>query len=139
MTDVYDREKRSWLMSRVRSRGNQSTEKRFIKLLREHRITGWRRNYPLLGNPDFCFPAAGVAVFVDGCFWHGCPKHGQIPKTNRKFWQNKIARNAARDRYVSAALRRDGWHVHRFWEHELRGRLINRKLGRLKQLLRRQF
>jgi len=121
-------------MSQVRSRGNKSTEIKFAKLLRKQGIVGWRRNQKVLGNPDFVFPKSRVAVFIDGCFWHGCPKHGEIPATNRSFWKKKIEQNAARDRLVSDKLRRHGWHVYRFWEHDLDGRLINRKLGRLKEV-----
>jgi len=134
MADIFTRKKRSWLMSQVRSRGNKSTEIKFAKLLRKQGIVGWRRNQKVLGNPDFVFPKSRVAVFIDGCFWHGCPKHGEIPATNRSFWKKKIEQNAARDRLVSDKLRRHGWHVYRFWEHDLDGRLINRKLGRLKEV-----
>jgi len=134
MADIFTRGKRSWLMSRVRSRGNKSTEIKFAKLLRKHGIVGWRRNQKVLGNPDFVFPKNRVAIFIDGCFWHGCPKHGEIPATNRSFWKKKIEQNAARDRLISDKLRRNGWHVYRFWEHDLDGRLINRKLGRLKEV-----
>lgn len=134
MADIFTRKKRSWLMSQVRSRGNKSTEIKFAKLLRKQGIVGWRRNQKVLGNPDFVFPKSRVAVFIDGCFWHGCPKHGEIPATNQSFWKKKIEQNAARDRLVSDKLRRHGWHVYRFWEHDLDGRLINRKLGRLKEV-----
>ena len=76
----------------------------------------------LPGKPDFVFPKPRLAVFVDGCFWHGCPKHATWPKTNRAFWRKKIARNRARDREVGHALRRMGWRVIRVWEHGLRGK-----------------
>ncbi|MGI9298651.1 MAG: very short patch repair endonuclease [Gammaproteobacteria bacterium] len=136
MADVFDKEKRSWLMGRVKSRGNRSTERAFAAILRRRRIAGWRRGWPLLGSPDFVFPAARAAVFVDGCFWHGCPIHGTTPKTNRRFWREKIARNIARDKKVSRCLRRDGWHVFRFWEHDLKKKIVLRKLGRLRRIVR---
>jgi DNA mismatch endonuclease, patch repair protein len=66
------------------------------------------------------FRGSKVAVFVDGCFWHGRPKHGTQPKTNAGFWSEKIRRNKARDRLVNATLRKSGWKVVRVWEHELR-------------------
>ena len=135
MADVFSRSKRSEVMSRIRSRGNQSTEVAFVGVWRRHGISGWRRNYPLFGRPDFVFPKAKIAVFVDGCFWHGCPAHFRPPKTNRRFWQNKIAKNIARDRAVSRRLRRQGWHVFRFWEHDIKQKTIARKLGRLRNLL----
>ncbi len=103
-------------MSKVRSKGNASTEQRFIALLRAHGLTGWRRSIPLLGKPDFVFRAERVAVFVDGCFWHGCPRHGRTPKTRVEFWTPKLARNKARDRFVSRTLRAAGWKVLRVWE-----------------------
>jgi len=135
MADIFDAKTRSRVMSRVRSRGNLSTEKRFAKILRRRRIVGWRTGYPLVGHPDFVFPAARVAVFVDGCFWHGCPAHGQIPAANRRFWKNKIDRNIARDLRTTRKLRRLGWHVFRVWEHDLGKPLLNRKLGRLRRIV----
>jgi len=87
------------------------------------------------GRPDFVFPAAHVAVFVDGCFWHGCPAHGQIPASNRRFWKEKINRNIARDIRITRKLRRLGWHVFRVWEHNLGKPLLNRKLGRLRRIV----
>lgn len=134
MADVFDAATRSWVMGRVRSRGNRSTEMAFANVLRAQKISGWRRNYPLDGKPDFVFPAARAAVFVDGCFWHGCPIHGTLPKTNRRYWREKIARNIARDGIVSRRLRRRGWHVFRFWEHDLKKKIFLRKLGRLRRI-----
>jgi DNA mismatch endonuclease (patch repair protein) len=119
MADVFTKAKRSAVMSLIRSRGNRATELRLIALMREHRITGWRRNAPVFGKPDFIFRRERVAVFVDGCFWHGCPKHGTRPKQNRKFWDTKITRNRERDRGVDRELRKLGWRVVRIWEHDL--------------------
>lgn len=103
-------------MSLIRSRGNRATELRLIALMREHRITGWRRNASVFGKPDFVFRRERVAVFVDGCFWHGCPRHATKPANNRAFWQAKLARNAERDREVTRELRKAGWRVVRVWE-----------------------
>ncbi len=116
MPDVFTKEKRSAVMALIRSRGNRDTELRMIALFREHGITGWRRNARVFGKPDFVFRAAKVAVFVDGCFWHGCPRHATMPASNRVFWEAKLARNAARDREVTRALRKAGWRVLRVWE-----------------------
>jgi DNA mismatch endonuclease (patch repair protein) len=79
-------------------------------------------------KPDFVFTKFKFAVFVDGCFWHGCPKHATNPKNNRAFWQRKLAGNKTRDRLVNRALRRAGWRVVRIWECELRntGRILKR-------------
>ena len=107
-------------LSRVRSGGNKSTEVRLIGLLRRHEVTGWRRRYPLIGNPDFVFPSVRLAVFVDGCFWHGHPRLCRLPATNRHYWIPKIQRNRQRDRKVGIALRSRGWRIVRIWEHELR-------------------
>ena len=68
-------------------------------------------------RPDIVFTRAKVAVFVDGCFWHGCPEHGTRPRANREYWDDKIARNRARDRRNNAAFEAAGWRVMRFWEH----------------------
>jgi DNA mismatch endonuclease (patch repair protein) len=119
MADVFTKTKRSEVMSRIRGRGNRDTELALAKLFHQHRITGWRRNRPVFGNPDFIFQMHKLAVFVDGCFWHCCPKHATKPKTNRAFWHRKLARNRARDRLVTRKLRNAGWHVVRFWEHDL--------------------
>jgi DNA mismatch endonuclease (patch repair protein) len=106
-------------MAAIRSTGNQSTELRLMAIFRAHGITGWRRHLPLPGKPDFAFPRAHLAVFVDGCFWHGCRWHCRMPKSHRDFWNAKIARNKTRDRIVSQHLRKEGWHVLRLWEHAL--------------------
>jgi DNA mismatch endonuclease (patch repair protein) len=111
---------RSRQMSLVRGKGNQTTERRLASLLRERRITGWRTHLGLEGRPDFVFRKERVAVFVDGCFWHGCRTcKRRIPKTNRSFWANKIRTNVKRDRLVSRRLRQAGWKVVRIWEHAL--------------------
>ena len=136
MPDVFSVEKRSWVMSRIRSSGNKGTELAAIIIFRALKITGWRRNFSLPGKPDFSFPARKVAVFVDGCFWHGCPRHGRFPKTRRKYWRDKILRNIERDREVNRILRRKGWKVIRIWECELKDRArLNRKLRRLRECL----
>lgn len=74
----------------------------------------------LTGTPDFYFPLKGIAVFVDGCFWHGCPKCGHIPKANRSYWRAKLAGNKRRDMRVQTALSEDGIRVVRIWECRLR-------------------
>lgn len=120
MADVFTKDKRSKVMSRIRGRGNRNTEVAFARLLRTERITGWRRHYKITGTPDFAFPKLRVAVFIDGCFWHQCPKCSTMPEDNREFWESKLSSNVARDRRVSRLLRVTGWQVVRIWEHELR-------------------
>lgn len=119
MPDVFTKAKRSHVMSRIRGRGNKETELALMKLFRRHRIAGWRRNRAVFGKPDFVFHALKIAVFVDGCFWHGCPQHSNIPANNRAFWMKKFAANQARDRLVNRTLRKAGWRVVRIWEHDL--------------------
>ena len=119
MPDVFTKAKRSAVMSKIRGRGNKDTELTLIKLLRGHGVTGWRRNQKVFGRPDFLFRQNRLALFVDGCFWHGCPKHCKIPAGNRAFWKKKFAANMARDRRVNRELRRLGWQVARIWEHDL--------------------
>lgn len=120
MADIWTKKKRSEVMSLIRGTGNKATEKALLAMLRRERITGWRRHLPLPGKPDFAFTKEKVAVFVDGCFWHGCPKCYTRPKTNRKFWDNKRETNMARDRRVTRQLRARGWKVIRIWEHALK-------------------
>lgn len=89
---------------------------------------------PVFGRPDFVFPKQKVCVFVDGCFWHGCPKCCRIPKSNEEFWEMKILGNALRDVMVSGALRRQGWKVLRIWEHDLnqeKNTKLHKKLQRI--------
>ena len=149
MPDVFTKAKRSDVMSRIRSRGNKATELALVRVFRAQGITGWRRQIQItLGRsrgdetqtrrdpqasvlirassrrllrvrPDFVFPKLRLAVFVDGCFWHGCPLHGTKPRNNAAFWRRKFAANKARDRLVTRRLHQNGWRVLRIWEHEL--------------------
>jgi DNA mismatch endonuclease (patch repair protein) len=86
-------------------------------------------------RPDFVFRREKLAVFVHGCFWHGCPQHYRRPKGNRKFWDAKIARNMERDATVTKALRKAGWRVLHLWEHELAKKREARLLARLRRWL----
>jgi DNA mismatch endonuclease (patch repair protein) len=119
MPDVFTKKKRSEVMSRIKGKGNKDTELVMIQILRSHHISGWRRNQALFGKPDFVFLKQKVVLFVDGCFWHGCPKHSNMPKNNREFWETKLQRNKNRDKLVSKELRKMNWKVIRVWEHEL--------------------
>ncbi len=106
-------------MAAIRSRGNKATELKLAAIFRAAHIKGWRRHLPLPGRPDFVFRAARLAIFVDGCFWHGCPRHGRNPGTNTGYWLPKLARNKMRDKEITSGLRKAGWMVMRFWEHQL--------------------
>lgn len=144
MPDVFTPEKRSEVMSLIRSTGNKGTELKLVTLMRGLGIKGWRRHVrlqagarkssgsqPLTVRPDFVFRAEKVVVFVDGCFWHGCPRHGTQPRQNRKFWLAKITRNQARDRKVARGLRAKGWKVLRIWECALTKKRAPATMARL--------
>ncbi len=127
---------RSEVMSRIRGKGNKTTELRMVALLRLLGTSGWRRNSNMTGKPDFVFPRLKIAIFVDGCFWHGCPLHYKEPQSNTDFWSAKIATNKARDRKVDRRLRERGWRIVRVWEHGLRLKETPQLLARLQQALR---
>jgi DNA mismatch endonuclease (patch repair protein) len=116
---MFTKSKRSQVMAAIRSSGNRDTELKLASLLKKYGITGWRRNQPVFGKPDFIFRRQKVAVFVDGCFWHGCPKCYRRPRSNKKYWNGKVVRNKARDRHVNGNLSKLDWRVVRIWEHDL--------------------
>ncbi|MBN1867345.1 DNA mismatch endonuclease Vsr [Candidatus Sumerlaeota bacterium] len=119
MVDVLSKKKRSEVMAAIRSSANRGTELRLVGIMRSHGITGWRRHQPLPGKPDFVFRRERLAVFVDGCFWHGCRWHCRMPKSRIEYWEPKIARNKMRDKEVRRILREKGWRIYRIWEHSL--------------------
>ena len=118
MADTMTPAQRSRCMSRIRSKDTKPEialrRKLFAKGLR------FRTRLKLPGRPDIVFTRARLAIFVDGCFWHGCPQHGTIPKSNSDYWTTKIRGNQARDIEVKAALEAEGWRVIRYWDHEIR-------------------
>ena len=155
--DTLTQRERSKLMAKIRSRGNKDTELALAKFFRRNKITGWRRQVEIRGRaalprrrdeatehrrptsfrvrPDFIFPKLRLAVFVDGCFWHGCPQHATQPKNNRAFWRRKFSRNKKRDAFVNRALRRNGWRVIRIWECALKKNPLNclRRIERVRE------
>ena len=161
MADVFTKAKRSEVMSRIRGRGNKDTELVLAELLRAHGIIGWRRQVTLSvrssrGNEaqtenrklirassrrllrvqvDFVFLKSRTAIFVDGCFWHGCPKHATKPKNNAAFWRRKFSANKKRDALATQTLRRAGWQVLRVWEHELAKKNEARLVRRIQRAL----
>jgi DNA mismatch endonuclease, patch repair protein len=123
MADTLSKTERSARMAKVRSKGNQSTEVRVEQGLMECMPLGWVKHPAQVpGRPDFYFERIRLAVFVNGCFWHACPKCGRIPKSRVQFWQTKIEQNRLRDNRVRRSLWRDGYHVFCIWEHQLRDR-----------------
>jgi DNA mismatch endonuclease (patch repair protein) len=117
--DHVSKKIRSKIMAAVHSRGNTTTELPLGRLLWAAGVRGYRKHWPVEGKPDFAWPARKVAVFVDGCFWHGCSCK-YLPRTNTAFWRDKIETNKRRDRRVSHSLRRSGWAVIRVKECAVR-------------------
>lgn len=88
----------------------------------------------IFGKPDFADKKNKIAVFIDGCFWHGCKKHYRAPKQNGKYWREKIRRNIERDKEVSRGLKKQGWKVVRIWEHKTK-KYLNRYAPKIIKLL----
>lgn len=108
-------------MAAIRSKNNKSTELPLKMALVRLGVKGWHLNDATIkGKPDIYFSVRKLAVFIDGCFWHGCKMCGHIPKTRESFWSAKIARNIQRDRSINAFLKKSDIKVLRFWEHEVR-------------------
>ncbi len=118
MADVMTPEQRSRCMSRIR--GKDTKSELILRRALWSQGLRYRLKSKLPGKPDIVFPGARVVVFVDGCFWHGCPEHATAPKTNRKFWSKKLKANKDRDLRVTHELEEMGWTVLRFWEHEVK-------------------
>jgi DNA mismatch endonuclease (patch repair protein) len=119
MTDIFTKEKRSKIMRKVKSNRNKSTELKLVDFFKKYKITGWRRNYKLKGNPDFVFPKKRIAVFTDGCFWHGHDCRNLKPDSNKDYWNEKIDKNKKRDKKVTKYLTEKNWEVIRIWECEM--------------------
>jgi DNA mismatch endonuclease (patch repair protein) len=117
--DKIDSERRSRNMSAIRS-ADTAPELRLRRALWRNGVRGYRLHRSgILGRPDIVFGPSKVAVFVDGCFWHGCPRCYRPPSSNSKYWSEKAARNRARDDRVNRDLSEHGWLVLRLWEHEI--------------------
>lgn len=121
MTDVLSPSQRSYCMSRIR--GKDTKPELILRKALWANGLRYRLKNKLPGRPDIFFPVKKIAIFVDGCFWHGCPDHCQIPKTNQTFWEGKLSKNKLRDKEISRALENGGWCVIRFWEHEVKKNL----------------
>ena len=128
MSDIYDKEKRSEIMSVIRSKKNKSTEIKLISVFNLYGIKGWRRNYKVVGHPDFVFLKQRIAIFVDGCFWHGHDCRNTTPKNNAEFWRKKQEHNIAHDQRINMLFQNRGWIVIRILECELKGKGLPQKL-----------
>jgi len=121
MTDTVSYKKRSEIMKANKPKGNKSTELKLIKIFKEIEIKGWRRNYTIAkSSPDFVFLKKKIAIFVDGCFWHGHDCRTLKPKTNKKYWDEKIKKNRERDIIIKNRIENKGWRVIRIWECEIK-------------------
>jgi len=121
MADVLTKVQRSYCMSRIKGRDTKPEVKLRKALWRiglRYRVCG-----KITGKPDLIFSKKKVAVFIDGCFWHGCPQHCKMPESNSEFWEKKIKGNVHRDRNAEASLSASGWTVLRFWEHQVKNDL----------------
>ncbi|MFD9906755.1 very short patch repair endonuclease [Streptomyces sp. NPDC059063] len=107
-------------MSRQASR--DTAQEMAVRRLLHSRGLRYRVHVPVAGMPrrtmDITFGKLRIAVFLDGCFWHGCPEHATSPRANAHWWRSKLDRNMTRDRETTSHLRSEGWTVLRFWEHE---------------------
>lgn len=136
MMDIWTPEKRSEVMSLIRASGTKpelNLEAIVKRSLPRRRIELHARTLP--GSPDIYIPSLHLAIFANGCFWHSCPRHGNIPNSRKDYWVPKLAATVARDRRVSRRLRSGGisvWHV---WEHDLRGSRLSRTDARLRARL----
>lgn len=128
MADVLTKKQRSYCMSQIKGKDTQP-EIILRKALSSAGLKGYRLHYKLIGKPDIVFPKKKIAIFIDGCFWHKCPKCFISPETNKSFWRKKIDSNVRRDGIVNSELKSKGWKVIRIWEHELRKeKIIKRKI-----------
>jgi DNA mismatch endonuclease (patch repair protein) len=130
MADVLTKEQRSYNMSRIR--GKDTNPEIMLRKSLWSMGARYRTHYKLPGRPDIAFISKKIAIFVDGCFWHGCPEHGVRPKTNSRFWNNKIQGNIERDKRNQLKLETEGWTVFRFWEHDIEKNLtgVTKKITR---------
>ena len=113
------KETRSKIMRSIKSKGTR-LERKFYAALCSTGISGIKLHPSnVFGKPDFIHKEAKIAIFLDSCFWHGCPKHCRMPHSNIEYWQKKIERNKKRDKLVTQTLTESGWLVLRIWEHSL--------------------
>jgi DNA mismatch endonuclease, patch repair protein len=118
MPDQFSPDERSEIMRRVKSK-DTSLERKVRSALHKRGLR-YRLYYDLPGKPDIVFVRARVVVFIDSCFWHGCPKHLRMPQSNREYWEKKIGGNIARDNQNNEQYEQSGWFLIRIWEHELK-------------------
>lgn len=131
MADKFTKEKRSEIMSRIRSKDTKIE----ILLRKELWKLGFRylkNSHKYFGTPDIVLPKYKTVIFVDSCFWHGCKKHGTTPKTRKSYWESKILRNKERDVNVSKLYKKEKWMIVRVWEHDLKNKTVPIVAGKIK-------
>ena len=129
MSDTVSKKKRSEIMRANKPSKNKSTELKSIQLFRKHGIKGWRRNYKIAGSlPDFVFLKYKIAIFADGCFWHGHDCRTLKPKTNQEYWSKKIKRNKKRDKEIKKRIEAKGWKIFRIWECQIKKEVLSKTL-----------
>ena len=121
MADNLSREKRSKVMSSIRGK-NTKPEITIRKLLWKVGIRYRIHNKSIYGTPDISIMKNKIAIFIDGCFWHGCKRCYKEPTTNTAFWREKIHNNKKRRLKVRRILKKQGWNVQEFWEHQVNSR-----------------
>jgi DNA mismatch endonuclease, patch repair protein len=119
MTDVFSKKKRSMIMQAVKSKDSK-IEVAFRKALWNKGFRYSKNSSKYFGKPDLVLKKYKTVIFIDSCFWHGCKKHCRFPKTNKKYWLNKIERNKKRDEEVNKYYKKIGWEIYRVWEHDLK-------------------
>ncbi|MDR0919404.1 MAG: very short patch repair endonuclease [Oscillospiraceae bacterium] len=138
MTDIFTKDKRCEIMRKIKSFNNKSTELKLIEIFKGNNVKGWRRGYKIEGKPDFVFKRNKIAVFVDGCFWHGHNCRNTNPKDNSQYWTTKITRNQKGDLEVSENLKKKKWQVVRIWECDLKNKSRLKLMKKLEPIVRIQ-
>jgi DNA mismatch endonuclease (patch repair protein) len=139
MADNLNPEDRRKTMQAVKGKGTR-LERRLFAMLAGMRVKGWKKNASdIEGKPDVVFSHEKLAIFIDGCFWHGCPVcNRKLPETNHEYWVRKINRNVELAKIHNQKLADDGWIIIRVWEHEIRDKAAMQRIkSTIRQVLTR--
>lgn len=134
MADIFSKKKRSEIMSKVRSKDSK-IEIEFRKALWNAGFRYRKNSTKYFGKPDLVLKKYKTVIFIDSCFWHGCKKHGTIPKTRRQFWEEKINRNISRDKLVNRRLKSNGLKVIRVWEHSIKTGFLRELVNKISSII----
>lgn len=124
MADIFSSKKRSEIMSKIKGQDSK-IELELRKNIWAQGLRYRKNSGSFFGKPDIVFKKYKTAIFIDSCFWHGCKKHCRLPKTNKKFWKQKIDKNKKRDKDVNKHYKKSGWKIIRVWEHSIRKDITN--------------